>query len=259
MKKDNLISRRELLTKGLKAGAVLGLGGLALGSSGDINPFIPNVFAGQPGIFNFTAAEDCVLTCQQTIGPCYYAADLIRSDITEGKVGFPVRLAFRVVNVDTCSPIQNASIDIWHTDNNGIYSAPISTFCNGTDTAVQSQRFGRGIQFTDADGMAYFTTIYPGWYSGRTTHIHATIRINNTSIVTTQFYFADRISEFIYRNHPNYISRPNRNTTNTSDNILGGSLPRMMPYIFNTKFVPNKALLAAKVIGIRTSATSCNA
>ena len=260
MQENNLISRRQWLTKGFRTAAALGLGAIALKAGGDLNPVTVGAMENlTAGALNFAAEDVCSLTCSQTLGPCYYSTDLIRRDITEGKAGLPTRLGFRVVNGDTCQPIQNASIDIWHTDNNGIYSAPISTFCNGSDAVVRTQRFARGIQLTDADGWAYFDTIYPGWYSGRTTHIHATIRLNNTSIVTTQFYFWDKVSETIYRNHPNYVHRPQRSTTNRSDNILGGNLARMMPYILNSRLVQNKYLRASKTIAIRTTATSCNA
>ena len=265
MKENSLLSRRDLLAKALKTGAALGFGAIAAGALGNFSSsfseiFEPKALAAIPtGALDFAATEPCVLTCSATLGPCYYAANLVRRDITEGKAGLPTRLGFRVVNADTCDPIQNASIDIWHTDSQGIYSAPISTFCNGTDSSVQSQRFGRGIQLTDANGWAYFDTIYPGWYSSRTTHIHATVRLNNTAIVTTQFFFLDRVSEFIYRSHPNYSNRPNRDTTNTSDNVIGGALSRSLPYVFSTKLVNNKYLQAVKTIGIRTSATTCNA
>lgn len=263
LKEENSISRRALLTKGLKAGAALGLGALALNAFGEFSPIVSKALANIPsGALDYVSNDPCVLTCAATLGPCYYNTGLVRRDITEssaGKVGLPTRLGFRVVNADTCEPIQNASIDIWHTDNNGVYSAPISQFCNGSDSTVQSQRFGRGIQFTDANGWAYFDSFYPGWYSSRVTHIHATIRLNNTSIVTTQFFFMDRVSEFIYRSHPNYSHRPNRDTTNLTDNVIGGNLSRVLPYLFSTKLVNNKYLQAVKTIGIRTTATNCNA
>lgn len=260
MKETNLINRRNLLKKGFRAAAGLGIGALALSTIADVNIFVPKTFASIPtGALDFTAAEPCVLTCSATLGPCYFNTGLVRRDITEGKPGLPTRLGFRIVNADTCEPVNNASIDIWHTDNNGIYSAPISTFCNGTDPTVQTQRFGRGVQSTDSNGWAYFDTFYPGWYASRVTHIHATIRIGATAIVTTQFFFADRVSEQIYRSHPNYSHRPNRDTTNATDNVIGGSLTRVQPYLFTTKYTNEKFLQAVKTIGIRTTATTCNA
>ncbi len=266
---DNLIitpdeiSRRDLISRGLKGAAVLGLGSLAFGGFLDESPIIGKAMANMPsGALDFVAAEPCVLTCTATLGPCYHSTVLTRRDITEtnnGQVGMPTRLAFRVVNVDTCEPVTNATVDIWHTNSNGVYSAPISTFCNGNDPAVQTMRFGRGVQPTDANGWVYFDTFFPGWYQGRVTHIHATIRIGATSIATTQFFFADRVAEFVYRSHPNYSHRPNRDTTNTTDNVIGGNISRAMPYIMSTRLVNNKYLQAVKTIGIRTTATGCSA
>jgi protocatechuate 3,4-dioxygenase beta subunit len=263
MTEKNLITRRDLLAKGFRTAAAVGLGAVALNALGDFNPLSRKALANlSADDINFAAAEPCVLTCAATLGPCYFNTGLVRRDITEssvGKVGLPTRLGFRIVNADTCEPITNASIDIWHTDNQGVYSAPISTFCNGTDPVVQTQRFGRGVQNTDANGWAYFDTFFPGWYSGRVTHIHATIRIGTTAMVTTQFFFLDRVAEFIYRSHPNYSNRPNRSTTNLSDNVIGGNLSRVLPYIFSTKTVGNKYISATKTIGIRTTPTTCNA
>src|SRR3954462_12357901 len=104
-----MLSRREMIIQGLTAVAGVGLGAGSL-----------PIFAAQPTV--------CTLTCQTTLGPCYYSGPAVRSNITEGKAGLPTLLSFLVVNADTCQPIQNASIDIWHTDAQGVYSAPINTF-----------------------------------------------------------------------------------------------------------------------------------
>ena len=201
----------------------------------------------------------CTLTCAQTLGPCYYAANLIRQDITEGEVGLPTLISFLVVDADTCVPIENAAIDIWHTNAKGVYSAPINQMCNPGDALARTKTFTRGIQMTDARGWAHFNTVFPGWYSGRTTHIHATVRRNGSEMVTTQFYFDDSLTNFIYKNHVNYLSRPNRDTTNSSDNVIGGSASRVAPFLFTTKLINDRSLVALKVIAIRSSRTTCNA
>ncbi|HEX8246882.1 MAG TPA: hypothetical protein VF599_01765 [Pyrinomonadaceae bacterium] len=261
MQEDNLLSRREWLRRGIKTAAGLGLGALALSAAGDFNPFVSRAELANlsPEALNFAAAEPCVLTCTSTLGPCYFNTGLVRRDITEGKPGLPTRLGFRIVNADTCEPIPDASIDIWHTDNNGVYSAPLSQFCNGNDPIVPTQRFGRGIQKTDARGWAYFDTFFPGWYAGRVTHIHATIRLGDNAIATTQFFFADRVSESVYRSHPNYSHRPNRDRTNANDGVIGGNLNRVLPFLFGTRLVNNKLLQAVKTVGIRTTPTACSA
>ncbi|PYQ49859.1 MAG: protocatechuate 3,4-dioxygenase [Acidobacteria bacterium] len=201
----------------------------------------------------------CTLTCAQTLGPCYYAANLIRQDITEGEVGLPTLISFLVVDADTCVPIENAAIDIWHTNAKGVYSAPINQMCNPGDALARTKTFTRGIQMTDPRGWAHFNTVFPGWYSGRTTHIHATVRRNGSEMVTTQFYFDDSLTNFIYKNHVNYLSRPNRDTTNSSDNVIGGAASRVAPFLFTTKLINDRSLVALKVIAIRSSRTTCNA
>jgi len=264
LEKDDLTIRKELLTrrswlaKGFKTAAALGLGALALNALGDLSPAVTSAMEKMTsGSLDFAAADTCVLTCAATLGPCYSNVNLVRRDITSGISGMPMRLAFRVVNADTCEPVQGATIDIWHTNKDGNYSA-LSGVCS-SDSTTLTQNFSRGIQTSDANGWVYFDSIFPGWYSGRVTHMHATVRIGTTSIVTTQFFFADRVAETIYRNHPLYISRPNRDTTNTSDNVIGGNISRALPFIMTTKMVNNKYLSATKTIAIRTTATACSA
>jgi len=253
-----LLSRRSWLQKGFKTAAALGLGALALNAIGDFNPTITSAMEKMTtGELDFVAADTCVLTCAATLGPCYSNVNLVRRDITSGITGLPMRLGFRIVNADTCEPIQGATIDIWHTNKDGNYSA-LSGVCSSDGTTL-TQNFSRGIQSSNADGWVYFDSIFPGWYAGRVTHMHLTVRIGTTSVVTTQMFFADRVAETIYRNHPLYISRPNRDTTNTSDNVIGGNISRALPFIMTTKLVQNKYLTAVKTLAVRTTATTCNA
>lgn len=100
------------------------------------------------GDLNFADGDMCVLTCQTTKGPYYYNENLVCRNITEGIAGMPVRLACRVVNVDTCQPIQNVLVEIWHADRNGNYSALINSM-RSNDANTRNQTFSRGIQLTD--------------------------------------------------------------------------------------------------------------
>jgi protocatechuate 3,4-dioxygenase beta subunit len=240
------LSRRELLLGALPAAAA-------------IAALARRVDAQEAGVLALSPKDVCVLTCASTLGPCYYSATQIRRDITEGVVGLPTMLSFLVVDADTCQPVENAAIDIWHTSASGVYSAPINAMCNPGDAAARTKTFTRGVQMTDAAGWAHFNTVYPGWYSGRTPHIHATIRRGTTEIVTTQFFFDDALSDWVYHNHPIYTSRPNRDTTNLTDKVIGGSAARATPFIFQSKLINQKSLVALKVIAIRNSATRCSA
>jgi len=253
-----LLTRRSWLQKGFKTAAALGLGAMAFNALGDFNPSVVNAMEKMTtGAMDFAATDVCTLTCTTTLGPCYANVNLIRRDITSGIQGMPVRFAFRIVNADTCEPIQGANLEIWHTNRDGNYSA-LSGQCSSDGTTL-SQNFARGIQTSDANGWLYFDSVFPGWYSGRVTHMHIQVRIGVTTIVTSQMFFADRVAETVYRNHPSYTHRPNRDTTNTSDNVIGGNISRALPYIMTTKLVQNRFLYATKTIAIRTTPTACNA
>jgi len=85
-------------------------------------------------------------------------------------------------------------------------------------TAVDDKTFLRGTQLTDAAGAVRFRTIYPGWYSGRTPHVHLKLRVG-AKAVTTQLYFPDEVTNAVYARAP-YDRHPNRDTTNATDRFL---------------------------------------
>jgi len=156
----------------------------------------------------------CVLTPEQTEGPFYVAGEKVRRNITEGRPGTPLALRLKVVNASNCNAIKNAAVDIWHTDALGVYSG----------VQGSSGTFMRGIQRTDANGLAVFKTVYPGWYTGRTVHIHVKVHIAGNVVHTGQLYFPDSVTDRVYANAP-YSSRPGRDTRNAADSIYrnGGS------------------------------------
>ena len=80
------------------------------------------------------------------------------------------------------------------------------------------------IQRTDRKGIATFRTIYPGWYPGRTVHIHLKVYLGGTTVHTGQLFFADRVTDAVYKRAP-YSRRPNRDLRNAGDSIFrnGGS------------------------------------
>jgi Dioxygenase len=116
------------------------------------------------------AASTCLLTPEVTEGPYWVANRLTRRNITEGKPGVPLVIRFTVLNAKTCKPIRNADVEIWHCDALGNYSA-----VNGAST-----RYLRGHQKSNAVGKAEFLTIFPGWYRGRTPHIHMKVSVGAT-------------------------------------------------------------------------------
>ena len=83
---------------------------------------------------------------------------------------------------------------------------------------TEDERFLRGVQRTDAKGLAIFRTIYPGWYQGRTVHIHTMVHIGGNVVHTGQLYFSDAVTDAVYKRSP-YNQRPNRNPRNSGDSI----------------------------------------
>ena len=163
----------------------------------------------------------CPLTPAQTEGPFYFDADLLRQDITQGKPGFPLILGVQIVRVNTCTPVPNAVVDLWHCDADGVYAGYGGQPGN---VDAQGENFCRGIQVTDANGIAIFHTIYPGWYQGRTVHVHVKIRLANQAVLTSQLYFDDAVSDEVLGLVEPYNGRPARGTRNANDGIFSPSL-----------------------------------
>ncbi|HET6822934.1 MAG TPA: intradiol ring-cleavage dioxygenase, partial [Anaerolineales bacterium] len=138
------------------------------------------------------------------------------------KEGVPLTLNINVASVsnNSCTPIENAQIDIWHCDALGIYSGVLDPNADTT-----GQDFLRGFQRTDANGAVQFQTIYPGWYSGRAVHIHFTIRTQGADggdyQFTSQFFFDDMLTDQVHALEP-YANKGQRNRRNSDDNIFSG-------------------------------------
>jgi len=190
-----------------RRGSLAGMAGLLLGLAGwkaaDSEGAGPAAVA--------SGAVACVLTPEQTDGPYYIAGEKYRRDITEGRSGVPLFLRLRVVDASTCKPIKGAAVDIWHADALGVYS--------GFGAGAKSRTFMRGIQRTDANGLARFRTVYPGWYRGRTVHIHVKVHVAGNVVHTGQLYFPDSLTDKIFRRKP-YSRRPHRTTRNASDFVF---------------------------------------
>lgn len=157
------------------------------------------------------AAATCTLAPEQTEGPYYVDDVLLRRNVTEGRRGTPLWLTLRVVDTATCAAIPGATVEIWHADANGDYSG-----YNGFEGEI----FMRGQQVAGAAGAATFRTIYPGWYPGRTVHIHCKVHVGGSTVHTGQLYFDDALTDVVYAQEP-YASRGTRSTRNAADGIYG--------------------------------------
>lgn len=172
----------------------------------------------------------CVVRPALTEGPYFVDEMLNRSDIRSDpttnavKDGVPLRLKFNVSQVsgDACVPLSGALVDIWHCDALGIYS-DVSAGMGNPDT--RGQKFLRGYQVTDSNGAVEFTTIYPGYYVGRTVHIHFKIRLfsgsQKTYEFTSQLFMDDTLTDQVFTQAP-YNTKSARGTRNSNDGIYNG-------------------------------------
>jgi len=170
--------------------------------------------AGLGGTAGTGGMNSCTLYPKQTAGPFYLDLNSLRRDISEGKAGASLRMQVRVRAAD-CSPLKKLAVDLWHCDANGVYSG-FPGQLGGLDTTGQT--FLRGTQVTDADGVAEFETIYPGWYPGRTTHLHFKVHTSDSMEATSQIYFPEELTSQIYETGP-YEVRGQKDTPNASDGI----------------------------------------
>ena len=206
--KTKKVSRRQAILTIGGAGAALGFG------CGGSSPTSPETTASTTTPTT-TGSNACVVTPSETAGPFPSLTDLIRSDIREGKAGATLTLTITVVNTSSsCSPVANANVEIWQCDASGNYSQ------YGTQTA---QTYLRGIQTTNSDGQVTFTTIYPGWYQGRATHIHIEVVRNGVSSKVTQVAFPESVNAAVYATGV-YAPRGSNPTTNARDGIFADSL-----------------------------------
>jgi protocatechuate 3,4-dioxygenase beta subunit len=230
---DRHLNRREMLrlTGVSVATAVMGSG---LRLSGSEEP--TRVSAQRPTGTATAAASSCVVRPQQTEGPYFVDEQLNRSDIrsepSDGSVkeGIPVRLVLHVSRVagSVCTPLSSAVVDVWQCDALGMYS-DVQDINKLFDT--RGKKFLRGSQMTDTSGTAQFITIYPGWYPGRTVHIHFKIRTDPAAQrgfeFTSQLYFDDAITDQVHAQAP-YATKGQRPLKNDRDYIFRSGGDQLM-------------------------------
>jgi protocatechuate 3,4-dioxygenase beta subunit len=195
---DRLTRRASLLRLGGVLGA--GIGAAAWKTTASEG-------AGPAGVAS--GAIKCVLTPEQSEGPYYLEDEKVRRNIAEGRPGVPLWLRLAVADAAKCTWIRGAAVDIWHCDAGGVYSG----FGQGAN-----RTFMRGIQRTNAKGLALFRTVYPGWYPGRSVHVHVKVHLGGNVLHTGQLYFPDSLTDAVYKRAP-YNKRSGRRTRNTDDSI----------------------------------------
>ena len=201
-----------------------------------------------PGAFR----NVCFLTPQSIEGPFYLDPRLVRAQIAEDRAGVPLRLDLHVIEGATCKPIERARVDIWHADARGFYSG-YERQGDRQDVSTVGQKFLRGTQFTDSEGAVRFETIYPGWYTGRATHIHFKVILDDRNVLTGQTYFPDALNEFLYANVPAYAERlfP-RAVVNSNDQFANFHDPNRLSFCAVKE--ERDSFVASLVLGVDRSA-----
>ena len=175
-----------------------------------------------------TTTGDCILTPTEVEGPDPYPDGEInnplnRADITAGQNGVPLTLTLTVVNANNnCTAVENARVDIWHCNKDGYYSGYANQNSSLGNKSYLGETWLRGYQLADANGEVVFTTIYPGWYSGRATHIHFEVFVDNVLKKTSQLTFPDSVSDVVHVSSL-YAAHGTNPTRITQDNIFANS------------------------------------
>ena len=150
------------------------------------------------GVFFFpkTRNENRLNECSDPVtpavpeGPFYKDEQLNRVDIREHKAGIPITYIF-IVEDEDCKPVEGAIVDIWQCDASGHYS-------DYKAENTLNETWLRGYQITGADGICRFTSIFPGWYEGRITHLHGKVHLKGKTLLTTNFFFSKEIENQVY-------------------------------------------------------------
>ncbi|WP_230195944.1 intradiol ring-cleavage dioxygenase [Streptomyces sp. NBC_00080] len=211
------VARRTVLVASGATAAALAVGAAA-------TPEAPTADAADTA--PVAAAAVCTLTKEMTEGPYYLDGQYVRADITEGKAGIPLKLTLTVVDDDTCVPLSNALVEIWHCDALGEYSGFVG---NNGHNEPDSGTFLRGGVLTNSGGVANITTVYPGWYRGRCVHIHIKVHTNVTltsdgsftggqELHTGQLFFNETITTAVAKISP-YSTNTVTRTTLAQDSI----------------------------------------
>ncbi|MFD5404752.1 dioxygenase family protein [Streptomyces griseorubiginosus] len=302
-KKD--LTRRKVVVAGAGAAVAVGAAG-TLAASG---AFASEKSTAASASSTSTAAEACYrLTSETTEGPYYIDADKIRRDITEDKEGIPLTLQLKVIDSETCKPVANAAVDIWHCDALGIYSgyeslstggggggaptdapsgtptdapsgtpsgtptgeppsgAPSGGTGGGHEEPTDDERYLRGTWRTDKHGQVTFRTIFPGWYRGRTVHIHTKVHVDGTwtdsgyegghTCHTGQFFF-DEESVLASAEVEPYSTSTTERTTLTEDTIYdqSGTTGGLLKLKYNKKNIA-KGVIGSITMGVDPDTTN---
>ena len=232
---DRSLTRRTVVANSLRVAA----GTVALGSS----PSHAEETISFPSADEIVPTEwskwgrECVFTSVAEEGPYFIDGRDFRRDIRDEQPGQDLLLRLQVVDAQRCEPLSDAVVEIWQCNALGYYSGYDGQSPDADPTelvellpAQSPGRWLRGAQRSDANGECEFLTIYPGWYSGRTVHIHLKVHLNNSRLINSQLYFPQELNDHIHRSgvYSQRAVSPYRNETDVGiamSSGAGGSWP----------------------------------
>ncbi|KAL1695384.1 Intradiol ring-cleavage dioxygenase [Schizophyllum commune] len=205
----------------------------------------------------------CVTAPEVTEGPYYINDEYVRQDIRETQEGVNVLLDVGILDTETCEPVSNAFVEIWHANSTGVYGG-----YSGAENAINTETFLRGGYFTNDEGIVELTTIYPGYYQGRTAHIHTmhgpprlvADRERSSSgalLHIGQFYFDEDLNDAVFGIAP-YTDDTNRRTLNEDDGILQGAIRQGDDPYIDVEYLGDdlsSGILGYITLGVDTSAS----
>ena len=220
----------------------------------------------------FSAAGSTVLSPEGEVGPFYVPGELVRSDIREDEPGVVNIVEAQFIDVNTCEPVTDGWFDIWNANTTGTYSGVHSEMNQGDydDLSNLNNTALRGIQPTDHEGVTKFTTIFPGHYEGRATHLHVAFHQNATVLSNGtltgghvshigQFFWDQDLIDEIEATSP-YTTNTAEMTLNVDDHVFGEqeTANSTADPVFNYVYLGDdvtQGLFTWIVVGVNSSAT----
>ncbi|WP_327316296.1 intradiol ring-cleavage dioxygenase [Streptomyces sp. NBC_01235] len=274
--KDTSITRRRALAV---TGGTVAAGGLAVaGYQSAFADTATDTEASASASDTSTSSSCMTLMTSVTEGPYYLDGALVRKDITEGKSGVPLTLRLTVVDAtDGCTPVSGAAVEIWHCDAWGYYSGYTTANPGGSAPAesedgstANDNTYLRGYQIANANGVVKFETIFPGWYTPRTCHIHLKVHTGGQKEdgtyeggkvnYTGQLFFPDDIAEEIFTREP-YSQHSGSYTTLDNDMVYdgGGTSSGLLTLKAVHKADPSKGYKGSITLGVDPDAENTGA
>ncbi|KAJ5201158.1 Intradiol ring-cleavage dioxygenase core [Penicillium cf. viridicatum] len=195
----------------------------------------------------FGTDATCILAPDVTQGPYYVTGELIRDNMAESQEGIPLYMDIQLIDTNTCEPIPEIYMDLWHCNSTGVYSGVIASGNgNSEDETNLNTTFHRGVQKSNREGVVQMQSTFPGHYTGRATHIHVlTHPANETQVLANgtlsglyssysshvgQIFFDQDLISAADEISP-YSSNTQEVTLNSDDSILGEELDTIDPFM----------------------------